>query len=229
LNNILNIKNQKFFTESLLEKGGKVHLYTADGGLDFSDNYENQELKIFPILLASARIGVASLKKGGLMILKFFDIQHECTRQLIFSLQLCFSRWTLYKPAMSRPCNPEQYFIGINFKHGFGTEEGMIAVYDKWQIQMKSPDVYLPYPLGIPNDFIQNINTLQSAIIEYQIKYLTIIFELIHIIHAEFKISGQSTNKLIEEILKNHERKSYNWCIKFRVPHRLLPPNLIAA
>ena len=226
---ILNIKNQKFFTESLLEKGGKVHLYTADGGLDFSDNYENQELKIFPILLASARIGVASLKKGGLMILKFFDIQHECTRQLIFSLQLCFSRWTLYKPAMSRPCNPEQYFIGINFKHGFGTEEGMIAVYDKWQIQMKSPDVYLPYPLGIPNDFIQNINTLQSAIIEYQIKYLTIIFELIHIIHAEFKISGQSTNKLIEEILKNHERKSYNWCIKFRVPHRLLPPNLIAA
>lgn len=217
---ILNIKNQKHFIESLTENRGKVHLYTADGGLDFSDNYENQELKIFPILLASARIGVASLKKGGMMILKFFDIQQEYTKQLLFSLQTCFSKWTIYKPAMSRPCNPEQYFIGLNFKHAMGSEEATVSMYDRWQTL--PPGFFLPYPLGIPKEFIENIETLQSAIIEHQIKYLKIIFDIIKIIHDEFKLSGQFTNKSINDILKNHEKKSYDWCIKFRVPYRLL-------
>jgi hypothetical protein len=34
---------------------------------------------------------------------------------LLYILSCHFEEWTLYKPAMSRPCNPEHYFIGKGF------------------------------------------------------------------------------------------------------------------
>lgn len=217
---ILKRENQDSFINSVISKGGKVHLYTADGGLDFSDNYENQEDKIFPILLASAYMGIACLKKGGMLVLKFFDVQNENTKQLIFLLQTCFSSWTLYKPAMSRPCNPEQYFVGVNFKHGYGTEEPILNIFQTW-LKMP-PGLFLPFPTGAPSDFIHILNFIQNSLIEYQIKYLNFIFEIIKITHKKYNETGQTTNEFITSILKINEKKSYEWCIKFMIPRRLL-------
>lgn len=218
---ILKICNQQSFINSVQQFQGKVHLYTADGGLDFSENYENQESQIYPILLASARIGLGCLKKGGMMVLKFFDIQNETTKQLVFLIQQCFTRWTLYKPAMSRPCNPEQYFVGIGYKHGQGTESLILSVMDR--MQQSPPGLMLPYPFGLPSDFILSLNMFQEQLIEFQIKYLEIIFDTIQKIHREFEKTGgtEGPNGEIKKILKLNEKTSYNWCIRFRIPHRI--------
>jgi 23S rRNA U2552 (ribose-2'-O)-methylase RlmE/FtsJ len=220
---ILRIENQDSFINSVINGGGKVHLYTADGGLDFSENYENQESQIYPILLASARIGLGCLKKGGMMILKFFDIQNENTKQLIYIIQQCFTKWTLYKPAMSRPCNPEQYFVGIGFKYGQGSEIEIIKQMDK--IQLLPPGLASLFPDGIPSDFLYNLDRFQEQLIEFQIKYLELIFQTIQKIHKEFFHSGstEGPNREIKDLLKRNERLSYDWCVKFRMPHRSLP------
>ena len=98
---------------SFLEKArGKCHIFTADGGFDFSEHYSTQEEEVFPLLVSSALIGLQTMAKGGDFILKLFDTELKCTKDLLAMLAYCFDNWTLYKPALSRPCNAEKYFIG---------------------------------------------------------------------------------------------------------------------
>lgn len=92
-----------------------VHIFTADGGFDFTRNYLAQESTIFPLLLASVHVGFSVMARDGLFFLKIFDCYSIATQQLIGWIASHFTRWTIYKPATSRPCNSEQYFIGQGF------------------------------------------------------------------------------------------------------------------
>jgi 23S rRNA U2552 (ribose-2'-O)-methylase RlmE/FtsJ len=92
-----------------------IHLFTADGGVDFTTNYRGQEQTIFPILVASSLMAIRSLVNGGVYILKVFDCFGQNTLDLLMGLGSVFQRWTIYKPATSRPCNSEQYFVGMGF------------------------------------------------------------------------------------------------------------------
>jgi 23S rRNA U2552 (ribose-2'-O)-methylase RlmE/FtsJ len=93
-----------------------VHLFTADGGFDFSVNYDVQEKAVFRLLVASAVTGLRCLCIDGAFILKIFDVFSEHTKFLIILMSRCFKEWLLYKPALSRPCNSERYFLGKGFK-----------------------------------------------------------------------------------------------------------------
>jgi 23S rRNA U2552 (ribose-2'-O)-methylase RlmE/FtsJ len=89
-----------------------VALFTADGGFDFSINYEVQEERVFQLLITSITTGVQTLALDGCFVIKLFDILSEHTQLLITLLSQCFREWLLYKPALSRPCNSERYFLG---------------------------------------------------------------------------------------------------------------------
>jgi 23S rRNA U2552 (ribose-2'-O)-methylase RlmE/FtsJ len=106
--NILNPANQ----EDFCRKAKGAQLFTADGGFDFSVNYTNQELMAFPLVVASFLMGLKTLEKGGTMIIKLFDIYSRATQDLFLGSGTFFEKFTLYKPATSRPCNSERYFIG---------------------------------------------------------------------------------------------------------------------
>lgn len=111
--NILIPMNQEAFSK----KATGAQLFTADGGFDFSVNYTNQEQMAFPLLLASFTMGLKTLSPGGTMIIKMFDIYGKATQDLLLGTAIFFDRFTLYKPATSRPCNSERYFIATGF-HG---------------------------------------------------------------------------------------------------------------
>jgi 23S rRNA U2552 (ribose-2'-O)-methylase RlmE/FtsJ len=89
-----------------------VSLFTADGGFDFSINYDIQEERVFPLLVSSSTTGIQTLSPDGCFVIKLFDILSEHTQLLIVLLSQCFREWLLYKPALSRPCNSERYFLG---------------------------------------------------------------------------------------------------------------------
>lgn len=109
--NILIKENQDAFI-----KKGPVHLFTADGGFDFSIDYSKQEQQAFPLVLASFCIGLKMLAKEGTMIIKLFDIYSPATQDLILGSASFFTQFTIYKPDTSRPCNSERYFIGKGFQ-----------------------------------------------------------------------------------------------------------------
>ena len=112
--NILLPSNQRAFCNRLAEQQG-AQIFTADGGFDFSIDYGKQEESAFPLLLASFTMGLRSLRKGGTMIIKLFDIYSDATQDLFLGSASFFKSFTLYKPATSRPCNSERYFIGRGF------------------------------------------------------------------------------------------------------------------
>jgi 23S rRNA U2552 (ribose-2'-O)-methylase RlmE/FtsJ len=110
---IYSMKNQSSFVK---ETGTGVHLFTADGGFDFSVDYSCQEQNVYHLLVCSSIIGLQVLLPGGAFVLKFFDCNSPHTIHLIILLARCFKEWTLYKPAMTRPCNSERYFLGKGFR-----------------------------------------------------------------------------------------------------------------
>lgn len=130
---LLSVANQNAF---IRECGAKVQLFTGDGGFDFSLDYDAQERTMFPLLVASARVGLEVLAEGGVFVLKFFDFYHKGTQDLITFLSDQFRTWTLYKPATSRPCNPEYYFVGKGLKR---ISAAALALVRSWATAMGRP------------------------------------------------------------------------------------------
>lgn len=91
-----------------------VNIYTADGGFDFSTDYNGQETTVQRLLAAEALAGLLTLKRGGVMIIKFFDTKCKATLELLWILATCFERTGMIKPHTSRPANSERYWIGEN-------------------------------------------------------------------------------------------------------------------
>ena len=112
--NLYSLANQSAFAAaSTAHLGGRADLYTADGGFDFSTDYNGQENTVQRLLAAEALAGLQTLKPGGTMILKVFDTKQIATLELLWLLSGCFARTALVKPHTSRPANSERYWIGL--------------------------------------------------------------------------------------------------------------------
>jgi 23S rRNA U2552 (ribose-2'-O)-methylase RlmE/FtsJ len=194
----------------------KVHLFTADGGFDFSTDYSQQERNIFPLLLASTRVGFEVLRTGGLFIVKFFDIYSAGMRDLIFFISHFFKKWTLYKPATSRPCNPEQYFIGVGYT---GCTGANLLQLQSWCVLCNIGAVPKRLFGEIPSDFNSKLDSIVAKIVDLQIYYLNKVFALIH----------NNSDIIIDKIMKKHQILSYKWCREFNVPVHSYLHRLIAA
>jgi 23S rRNA U2552 (ribose-2'-O)-methylase RlmE/FtsJ len=114
--NILIRENQDAFVGHVRARyPDGVHVYTADGGFDFSSDYNAQEDVIFPLLLAESLLALRVLQKGGCMVLKCFDTTERPTLDLLWLLSMSFREWKIIKPHTSRAGNAERYFVGIGF------------------------------------------------------------------------------------------------------------------
>lgn len=112
--NINNYINQDYFVNSLEQK---AHIFTADGGFDFSTDYTQQEKLIFQLLISSFIIAFQTLLLNGHCYIKLFDTYSNSTKTLLTICGSCFKEFAIYKPAISRPCNSERYFIGKGLKN----------------------------------------------------------------------------------------------------------------
>lgn len=111
--NIYHIENIRYFHKKW---GGKIHIVTADGGFDFSDDFNHQEQKSYHIIFCEIVLAMSCLENGGNFICKIFDIFSKTTATLIQLLCYHFEDVYITKPYTSRPCNSEKYIICKNFK-----------------------------------------------------------------------------------------------------------------
>jgi 23S rRNA U2552 (ribose-2'-O)-methylase RlmE/FtsJ len=204
--------NQQFFIDYCIHPsyGGKMDIFTADGGFDFSCDYSKQEKMIFPLLLASTKIGLEVLKTGGVFILKIFDFYEKGTIDLLYLLSCHFTEWTLYKPAMSRPCNPEQYFIGKGYT--CATDE-VFDVLRLWCSMLENNQpVESLFKIEVPSEFENVINELRTFSFIKQTEYLEKVFFIIN------KSDASEATHLIQNYLKSNILTSHEWCVRFRAP-----------
>jgi hypothetical protein len=89
---------------------------TADGGFDFSDDYNNQEQISMQLILAEVYMCMHIQKIGGTFVLKIYDISLNSTKMLLSILNDSYESMTFCKPLTSRTANSEKYVILNKFK-----------------------------------------------------------------------------------------------------------------
>jgi len=181
---------------------GKCHIFTADGGFDFSEHYSTQEDEVFPLLVSSSLIGLQTLVKGGDFILKVFDTELKSTNDLLAILACCFDSWTLYKPSLSRPCNAEKYFLG----------RGCRAI-PPWVLRTLT-EIQTKNSMSLRHIFPSLPEELSSTLFSRKTEYLEQ-----QIAAVEYAIlNNELWNKDQFTIWKSIYQHSVEWCQEFKLP-----------
>lgn len=163
--NINNHLNQDYFINSI---DNKVHIFTADGGFDFSTDYTQQEKLIFQLLVSSFIVALQTVMINGHCYIKLFDTYSNSTKTLIALCGSCFKEFSIYKPAISRPCNSERYFIGKNLKNN---TKKVLEILKIFQVQLQDNK----YPTMIIDPSTDNyINIISSNLEKKQIEYINL-------------------------------------------------------
>jgi 23S rRNA U2552 (ribose-2'-O)-methylase RlmE/FtsJ len=101
----------------------KATIITADGGFDFSNDFNQQESMSFPLLYCQSLAALLCQKKGGVFILKCFDTYQTKTLQLLYILHKCYKNIYFVKPHTSRPANSEKYLVCVDFLDNISERE----------------------------------------------------------------------------------------------------------
>jgi hypothetical protein len=110
--NLLSIHNM---TDCVQRFGSSIDFLTADGGFDFSEDFNKQEHKILPLLFAQIAYAVCLQKRGGVFVLKMFDCFSPASMDLMYLLSSLYEKVYITKPQTSRYANSERYIVCLNF------------------------------------------------------------------------------------------------------------------
>ena len=92
----------------------KIDIVTADGGFDFSIDFNKQEIYAIKLLYSQLVYALNIQKIGGTFIMKIFDIFSKGMIDMIYLLSTLYTDVNIYKPNTSRIANSEKYIICQN-------------------------------------------------------------------------------------------------------------------
>ena len=111
-----NLISTENFKECAAKYRNKMELITADGGFDFSVDFNNQENMAAQLILCEVFYALALQKQGGTFILKIFDVFHKPTVDILYLLCYYYNNVSIMKPHTSRVANSEKYVVCQGFK-----------------------------------------------------------------------------------------------------------------
>lgn len=102
----------------VLECGGEAacDMVTADGGFDFSSNFNEQESQMGRLLAAEVLAATRLIRPGGCAVVKVFDAFNSETVDLMAAFIDRFERAAVVKPKTSRPANSERYMVCSGYR-----------------------------------------------------------------------------------------------------------------
>jgi 23S rRNA U2552 (ribose-2'-O)-methylase RlmE/FtsJ len=208
--NILSLENFKYITKKY---NSTVDFITADGGFDFSIDFNQQESFIGKLLFAQVAYALCIQKYKGKFILKIFDCFMQHTIDILYILSSFYEKVYIMKPQTSRYANSEKYIVCIGF------------LYD-------NHDMFYNY---LMNSFEKMLDTEKNTLrfLNIDISYLFIkkmeeynaIFGQKQIQNIHYTLSLMETKTKLEKIemlIKTNIQKSTDWCIKYNIPHNIL-------
>ena len=189
-----------------------AELITADGGFDFSIDYNYQEQSSCKLIFSQILGALKCQRLGGIFICKFFDINSYFTVEMLYLLYTTYESVIIYKPYTSRIANSEKYIVCSNFK---GIEPAFLTtlfdVLDKWN--KYSGETINHMFKEIPLPFIENIKTINKEIIDCQVKSIHNAIDII-------KNKKLSDKQWIESNIEKQIKNAKEWCKKYNIPYR---------
>jgi len=208
------VHNIRSFSTLLKKISHGADLLTADGGFDFSVDFNKQEPMAHRLLLAELLTGIKSQKIGGHFICKLFDSYSYLTIQLMYFMSCLYNEVYFVKPLTSRPANSEKYMVALSFK-GFKnkTEEyyyisNLEDILDKWDNIHSNGLIIKSIFENPPKWFIERIKEYNSKSFEQQTIYIQKTLEI---------IDNKPNWKDLEIIIDYQTEKSIEWCCNYHL------------
>jgi 23S rRNA U2552 (ribose-2'-O)-methylase RlmE/FtsJ len=176
-------------------------IVTADGGFDFSNDFNSQEKSFLRMFLAEMYTAVCVQKENGMCIIKSFDFFLKETISMVALLMKLYSNVDFYKPYTSRPANSEKYIIcsGFRLDHLLINKIRVLFIRDDFNFEnLLSESEY---------SRAHNIISLFNAT-----------FVKKQIINIQTTLKSIKTNQFIDENkIERHKYACIEWCRKYKV------------
>jgi 23S rRNA U2552 (ribose-2'-O)-methylase RlmE/FtsJ len=197
--NIYNMCNISY----LVNKVGKqsVDLITADGGFDFSSDFNNQEEMSMQLIYCEILTALLLQSDGGSFILKIYDMFTENSLKMLQLLKEFYSKIVFVKPLTSRPANSEKYVVCLGFKRPVDSKKYYGILFELVINHITS------FPFDYNTHVIKNIVSYNAY---YTLRQMYYIQKTIDMINSSSKWSHNST-------FEEHKRKSQKWCEKYNI------------
>jgi len=170
---IYKTENIKFFQNRV--GYNSVDIITADGGFDFSIDFNRQEFLAQRLIFCEIVTAISVQKIGGCFICKFFDTYSILTIKFIYLLQCLYNDIHITKPLTSRPANSEKYVIACQFK-GIDSAKlnRLYNIIDQWDhINISGKQVIDIFEETIPEEFAKEIDKYNTYSAQGQTEYIT--------------------------------------------------------
>ncbi len=208
--NLYNKDNLDYLAENL----PKINIITADGGFDFSNDFNSQEESSLRLILCEIYAACLLQKHDGHFVLKIYDIFHEYTIKTICFLKQFYKTIHIVKPLSSRPANSEKYLVCCNF----------VGINDNLKVL---GDLIKNYNIPKLKDFFWNIsydiNVLHKIVcynLYYTLRQSYYIETTVQYINEFSKtFYDENVKNKIKEINAKHKEKAIKWCKKYDLPH----------
>ena len=237
---LYNPKSIRSFCKNI---SGNMHIVTADGGFNYSSDYNNQEKQSYRIIFNEVLTALTLQKKGGIFICKIFDIFQRFTVELLYILYCLYDEIHIVKLQTSRVANSEKYLVakGFNFI-GPALLENLYNISKNW-----SDDIIGFSGINVPQEFINELGKINRNYVNKQIDSIkkTIDFAKRTDIFYPFKneidiINSDNNNEHFKKkywnnkfknkkkkaknkfnkhlFNKEHVKKAIQWCIDYDMP-----------
>jgi 23S rRNA U2552 (ribose-2'-O)-methylase RlmE/FtsJ len=214
--NILNLANFVYCKEKY---ASSMDLITADGGFDFSNDFNNQEISIANLLFAQVAFALCIQKKNGSFVLKVFDCFMPHTIDLFYILSSFYEKVYITKPQTSRYANSEKYIVCKKFSFS-SCDEFYPVLYEAFakMCDVESSNRFIHRFLNIPisNYFLSRLEEYNSIFGQQQIENIYYTISL---------IETKNKAEKIDMLIKSNIQKCIHWCMKYDIPHHVITSN----
>ena len=205
--NILSFEN---FEHVVAKYPDKMDLITADGGFDFSVDFNQQEIFIGRLLFAQMAFAICLQKYRGKFVLKIFDCFMQHTIDILYILASFYEKVYIMKPNTSRYANSERYIVCIGFLYDNHTS---FYHYIASAFQTMSSNVQRFLNIPISNIFIKKIEDYNAIFGQKQIQNIHFTLSL---------IENKPKYDKLETLIQNNIEKCMEWCNRYNLPYNVM-------
>lgn len=212
---LLNVSNLEYCYEKYKHS---MDIITGDGGFDFSENFNKQEINIVNLLYSQICYALAMQSHGGCFILKIFDCFRANTVDLIYLLSSFYSKVYIIKPHTSRYGNSEKYIVCKFFLFGNNDNNDKDIfqyIYKSLKLITNSNGyIHRLLNINIPTYFLNKLQEYNAIFGQQQLENIAYTISLI-------KNNDKDTKK--QHMIKTNTIKCIHWCEKYDVSTNIIP------
>lgn len=207
--NLISLDN---FQHCAAKYRNKMDIITADGGFDFSVDFNNQENMATQLILCEVFYALVMQKQGGTFILKIFDVFHKPTVDILYLLCYYYKNVSIIKPHTSRIANSEKYVVCQGFK--IADSAKLVEQFAKiFPVMMNEPTLMTSL---LPQEhdlyFLNKIEEMNAMVSFQQIENITSTLSI---------ITNHRNAEKLEQYKKANVNKCIAWCEHYEIPYHV--------